>query len=75
MPHQEGNERPKAHNYEKREAGNPRDMPLMWNQDVQNREELKLQLKLMKGWMSPIKMDPAFLTSPRDYFTFIAYIV
>jgi hypothetical protein len=70
MPYQKGNKRPKACNYEKREAGNPGDMPLMRNQDVQNREELKLQFKLMKGWMSPLKVDPAFLKIVRNFNNF-----
>jgi hypothetical protein len=40
MPGQEGNKRPEAGDHEKRETGNPGRMPLMQNQNVQDRERL-----------------------------------
>jgi len=40
MSHQEGDERCQGHNHEKWQAGNPRCLPRMWNQDVPDREEL-----------------------------------
>jgi len=42
MPCQEGNEGCQGYNYEEWPTGNPGRMPRMWDQDVPNREELKL---------------------------------
>ena len=42
MQSQEGNERRQEHNHEEWQAGDPGCMSDMWNQDVQDREELKL---------------------------------
>jgi len=45
------NEGCQIYNYEEREAGNPGCMPHMWDQDVQDRKELKPRL-----WMSGVSM-------------------
>jgi len=44
VPDQERNERPQEHYHEEWQAGNPRNMPNLWHQDVQDRKELKLIL-------------------------------
>jgi hypothetical protein len=36
----QGDEEPKEHDDEERQAGNPGNMPNVWHQDVQNWEEL-----------------------------------
>jgi len=41
MQNQKGNERCQEHNHEEWQAGDSGDMPHMWDQDVQNREELE----------------------------------
>ena len=42
MPCQEGNEGSKEYNYEERQAGDSGNMSHMWDQDVQDRESLKI---------------------------------
>ena len=44
VPFQKGNERRQGHNHEEWQAGDPGRMPYLWDQDVQDREELKLKL-------------------------------
>ena len=41
MPNDEGNERDEGRNHEERQARDPRCLPGVWNQDVQNRQGLK----------------------------------
>ena len=41
VPDQKRNEGPQGYNHEEWQAGDSGDMPQMWDQDVQNREELK----------------------------------
>ena len=42
MPHEKRDERPQKHNHEEWEAGDSGDMSYVWDEDVQDREELKL---------------------------------
>jgi hypothetical protein len=44
VPCQKGNERPEKHNHEERQASYSGNLPYMWYQDVQDREELKPRL-------------------------------
>jgi len=48
MPCQKGDEGCQKHNYEKREAGNPRSVPSMRDEDVQDWEGLKLILQVLE---------------------------
>jgi len=45
VPRQEGNEGCQGDNHEEWKAGNTGRVPCMWDQDVQNWEELKLILR------------------------------
>jgi hypothetical protein len=38
----QGDEEPKEHNNEERQTSNPRNMPSVWHQDVQNWQKLDL---------------------------------
>ena len=63
MPCQKGNEGCQEHNYEEWKAGNSGCVPCMWNQDVPDREELKLifwDKDYWRGWVS-VNRYPAFL--------------
>jgi hypothetical protein len=40
VPLKQGDEEPKEHNNEERQASDPRNMPSVWHQDVPNWEEL-----------------------------------
>ena len=48
MPDQERNERPQEHYHEEWQAGNPGNMPNLRDQNVQDREELRLILQLSR---------------------------
>ena len=55
MPRQKGNEGHQKHNHEEPQAGHSRPMSRMRDQDVQNREGLKLILRVaepLEGWVS-----------------------
>ena len=61
MQGQKGNEGCQIYNYEEREASNSGCMPHMWDEDVQDREELELVYRyqdLQRGWVFLIKAQP-----------------
>ena len=53
----ERNERCQIHHYEERQAGNPGDLPSMWDQDVQDREGGLVGLT-MRRWTAPLLACP-----------------
>jgi cytidylate kinase len=56
VPGQEGDERPQSHYNEEREASNSGRMSHMWDEDVQDWEELKLILKVNR--IEKLALDP-----------------
>jgi len=62
----QGDEEPKEHDNEERQTSNPGNVPDLWHEDVQNREELGREpnLKnLLEGWVFPWerRIRPFFL--------------
>ena len=65
MPRQKGNEEPQKHNHEEPQAGHSRRMSRVRDQDVQDREGLKLISQVaepLKGWVSVQKDTQPFST-------------
>ena len=62
VPRQEGNEGCQEHNYEKWQASNSGCMPRMWDQDVQDRKELRLTL-LVLGFIVSLDISIAGISS------------
>ena len=66
VPCQKRNEGYQEHNYEEPQAGHSRCVSRMWDQDVQNREKLKLILRVaesLEGWVSLHKDTQLFVTN------------
>jgi hypothetical protein len=67
VPRQERNEEYQKHNHEEPQAGYSRRMSRMRDQDVQNREGLKLILRVaesLEGWVSVHKDTQPSITGP-----------
>ena len=65
MPRQERNEESQKHNHEEPQAGNSRRMSRLRDQDVQDREGLKLISQVvepLKGWVPVQKGTQPFIT-------------
>ena len=64
MPHKKRDEECQVYNYEEWKTSDPGDMPSVWDQDVQDREELEQILRLNR--IERLALDPVFSLITQD---------